>query len=264
MGFLQFIHMLQIFSCPRREFSSASPHPPSTGKPNETGKNLSKVLFGSAAISACLYAAYSEGYLNDILGTKKQSIDTSKVDDSNSEKAPLSDGRLHDFQNIKELENLHNSKDAETLNSHVREADEAEIDSFAKSSSNMTEEAPTHPKEKGLSKLADGILEKGANVSESSTEDTTKNATRSSQKLHGYSSDSKSSGEKVNFNQQEENKNLPTDTNVGIVVQESHKDKDEIDEVKSENEFGVCLCVLISLYILVLEFIHVVLIIYGQ
>ncbi|CAO2830694.1 unnamed protein product [Amaranthus hypochondriacus] len=230
----------QIFSCPRREFSSASSRPPSTGK------NLSKVFFGSAAIGVCLYAAYSEGYLNDILGNKKQSIDISKVNDSNSEKEPISDGRLHDFQNIKDLENVHNSKDAETLNSHVKEADEtiekqspmdlvgdpgkyeAETDSLVKNSSNMTEEASTHKKEEGFSKLSDDILEKGAEVSESSTEDTTKNANPSSQELFGDSSDSKSSGEKVNFEQHEENENLPT--NVGIVVQESHKDEDEIDE----------------------------------
>ncbi|CAO2830695.1 unnamed protein product [Amaranthus hypochondriacus] len=238
----------QIFSCPRREFSSASSRPPSTGK------NLSKVFFGSAAIGVCLYAAYSEGYLNDILGNKKQSIDISKVNDSNSEKEPISDGRLHDFQNIKDLENVHNSKDAETLNSHVKEADEtiekqspmdlvgdpgkyeAETDSLVKNSSNMTEEASTHKKEEGFSKLSDDILEKGAEVSESSTEDTTKNANPSSQELFGDSSDSKSSGEKVNFEQHEENENLPT--NVGIVVQESHKDEDEIDEVRSENELG--------------------------
>lgn len=57
----------------RKEFSSASqqkapPKPGSTGKPPESRSSLPKVIFGSVAVGAVFFAAYQNGYLDQILG----------------------------------------------------------------------------------------------------------------------------------------------------------------------------------------------------
>ena len=57
----------------RKEFSSASQQkepsePGSTGKPPESGSSLPKVIFGSVAVGAVFFAAYQNGYLDQILG----------------------------------------------------------------------------------------------------------------------------------------------------------------------------------------------------
>ncbi|KAK9990177.1 hypothetical protein SO802_025162 [Lithocarpus litseifolius] len=57
----------------RKEFSSASQQkapskPGSTGKPAESGSSLPKVIVGSVAVGAVFFAAYQNGYLDQILG----------------------------------------------------------------------------------------------------------------------------------------------------------------------------------------------------
>ncbi|KAM4118411.1 hypothetical protein ACB094_02G200100 [Castanea mollissima] len=58
----------------RKEFSSVPPQgnaaskPGSTGKPPESGSSLPKVIIGSVAVGAVFFAAYQNGYLDQILG----------------------------------------------------------------------------------------------------------------------------------------------------------------------------------------------------
>ncbi|XP_075655412.1 MICOS complex subunit MIC60, mitochondrial [Castanea sativa] len=63
-----------LLSSSRKEFSSVPPQgnasskPGSTGKPPESGSSLPKVIIGSVAVGAVFFAAYQNGYLDQILG----------------------------------------------------------------------------------------------------------------------------------------------------------------------------------------------------
>lgn len=241
----------QIFTnvCPKREFSStprqnASPRPGSTSKPTETGKNLSKVIVGSVAVGACFYVAYAGGYLNDILGKKQQSVDLLKVDNSG-------DGGSHNFQNPKETIPVHTSKDSETLNSHVNDAEErteiqsttdqlvdsgnyeGESESSSKSSSDSTTEAFIHAEEKDVPKAFDDVLGKGEELSEPSLEETAKDEYPGTQKSSEGSADTENSGERTQLEQHESDIKLPVTGDGGAVLQGNDTD---ITELKLQNE----------------------------
>ncbi|XP_021751911.1 MICOS complex subunit MIC60-like [Chenopodium quinoa] len=230
---------------PRREFSSipqqnASPGPSSKTKPIG-------LFIGSVAFGACFYAAYSRGYINVLLGQKEQSSDPLKV---GNRKSPKGDEGL-DFQNNKDSTPVHTSKDSETLNHHVNDETErqsamdpvgdsgkyeGENDSIDKDSSELTNEAFTHAKEEDLLKHSGDVIAKGEQLSKSSLEETAKDEYSSSQKPFADNADMKSSGEKSHFEQHETDVDRPTITDVGAVLQGNNTDKDDITELKPQNE----------------------------
>ncbi|XP_021714130.1 MICOS complex subunit MIC60-like [Chenopodium quinoa] len=230
---------------PRREFSSipqqnASPGPSSKTKPIG-------LFIGSVAFGACFYAAYSRGYINVLLGQKEQNSDLLKVDNG---KSPKGDEGL-DFQNNKDATPVHTSKDSEILNHHVNDETErqstmdpigdsgkfeGENDSIVKDLSELANEAFTHAKEEDLPKHSGDEIAKGEQLSKSSLEETAKDEYSSSQKPFADSADMNSSGEKSHFEQHETDVDRPTITNVDAVLQGNNTDKDDITELKPQNE----------------------------
>ncbi|XP_050241780.1 MICOS complex subunit MIC60 [Quercus robur] len=87
----------------RKEFSSASQQkvsskPGSTGKPPESGSSLPKVIFGSVAVGAVFFAAYQNGYLDQILGKQPH--------------GPLKEDKVgFEYRDVKDIQNSAGSEE---------------------------------------------------------------------------------------------------------------------------------------------------------
>ncbi|KAL2906049.1 A disintegrin and metalloproteinase with thrombospondin motifs 4 [Bienertia sinuspersici] len=141
------------------------------------------------------------------------------------------------------LRNCRRGEDSGTLNSHQSAKDPVgnsgkfggRSDSFAKNSSN-SQEAATHAKEEDLPKDSDDVFANGEQLPKFSSEETAKDEYPSSQESLDKSADMNSVGENSHAERYEADKNLPTITDVGAVVQKKDTAKDECEELKLQNE----------------------------
>ncbi|XP_024963436.1 uncharacterized protein LOC112503680 isoform X1 [Cynara cardunculus var. scolymus] len=153
---------LYLFS--RKEFSVApqsnsSKPSGSTGKPPDSGSNLSKVFIGSLAIGAAALTAYQTGYLETFL-TKEQNNDLNTheipIVHEEPQQPKTVNGDLHDGETVEPVA-VQNVQESEVSNPTVEHGEKnIHIDPYY---SRREEEAQSELKELPISKPHDAISE---------------------------------------------------------------------------------------------------------
>ncbi|XP_074308720.1 MICOS complex subunit MIC60, mitochondrial [Silene latifolia] len=227
--------------CFRRDFSSVPPGPGPTNKPSGSGGNFSKILVGSAAIGACFAAAYSGGYLNDILGKKQQ--DAIKSGNTSLDKLPKQDGSLQESHNHKEPLPEHTNEDSQFVDSHVEETKDLNESQSAVDphvdSSNLKPTIASQVKVNELPTSSDDIEEKREELGTFNVGETSKHGDESLEKSFedtAASADRSSSGEQAGHGLFDANEKLSTTTDDVTALQVSNINKDQPSELKSQIE----------------------------
>ncbi|KAK9713430.1 hypothetical protein RND81_06G026500 [Saponaria officinalis] len=220
--------------CFRRDFASVPPGPGPTSNPSGSKSNFPKVLVGSAAIGACFFAAYSGGYLDDVLGKKQQDATSMNVrsDNISSEKLPKADKNSQHSYNVKEPLPVQTGEDSQSADYHAEDAkdlteSQSGVDSHVDSNIPEPTLASTQVQMNEVPKSSDGIDGKDAALCNSSTgPDTSKDGIVNSEKSSEDTADRISSEEQANNGLPEPNEELSAVRNQSLDAESQIEVKD--------------------------------------
>ncbi|KAH9619501.1 hypothetical protein KSS87_015647 [Heliosperma pusillum] len=246
--FVLFMWQIVLFSdvsktspslCFRRDFSSVPPVPGPANKPSGSGGNFSKILAGSAAIGACFAAAYTGGYLDDILGKKQR--DAIESGNTSFDKLPKQDGSLQESHTDKEPLPEHTG--SKPVDSHAEETkylkeSQSPVDLHV-DSSNLKPTIAPHVKVDELPISSDDIEAKKEERDTFTVGETSKDGDQSLEKSFddtAASVDKSSSGEQSGHGLFEANEKLSTVTDGVTALQVSNVNKDQPSELMSQIE----------------------------